>query len=201
MARGMRTVLAMLLLFGCATDWSQPLEWHGPTGEIRKEVIRETMRQHIGRIRPCHQVDSGPDQHFHADFIIAADGRVPTARVRGPRDTRETERCIVAALREIRFPPPRTGYVLVHYPFVFGAAEDAPTWREVLLAHREVLRECVGPGDVPVGPIKGHVRVEHGRVADISIWHPHARFARCAERLLMGRPTSAGGSFSGSLGL
>ena len=98
-------------------------------GSLDKTVIQRVIRRHVNRIRHCYeknlQVSPSLAGKITVRMVIGIDGKVTSAEA--AEDTLgwpETTKCVLLAIRRIRFPKPEGGgIVIVVYPFVFNTAE------------------------------------------------------------------------------
>lgn len=98
------------------------------SGGLDREVIRRVILSHRVQIRYCYekQLAANPSLagKVSIEFVIAADGRVTTARVAEQTlADPEVGRCIQSKVRTWTFPKPKGGgVVVVTYPFLFKPA-------------------------------------------------------------------------------
>ena len=98
-------------------------------GSLPRETIQRVITREVHRVTACYEEQlrraPGLSGRIDVEFVIAATGTVRAAKAtsipagweRGPGQA--VTQCIVAAIRQLRFPPPRGGGgVLVSYPFV-----------------------------------------------------------------------------------
>ena len=105
-------------------------------GSLDKEVIRRTIRGHLGEVKACYEREllEHPELtgRVVVRFVIGGDGRVLTAEVESSTlGSPPAEQCIASQLATWLFPQPRGGgLVQVSYPFVlksFEAPEPSPS--------------------------------------------------------------------------
>ena len=129
-AAALAILLSGLSAGGCFLGSSRP-----PTGEPPPEVgstepappapIRDTIHQHMGKVRFCYEKALTHQPELTGEvrlrFVIDREGRVEKPEVvAATLPDPEVGRCLVRALADIRFPPPTSGVaVTVTYPFVF----------------------------------------------------------------------------------
>jgi type IV secretory pathway VirB10-like protein len=96
-----------------------------PGGQIEPEIIQRVIRANFGRFRLCYEngLRNCPNLQGRVAvrFVIDIDGSVKQPRDAGSdhADASVTA-CVVEAFREIRFPPPEGGTVMVTYPILFS---------------------------------------------------------------------------------
>jgi TonB family protein len=97
-------------------------------GELKLELVRNVVKQHIGEVRLCYESQlaksPGLTGRVTVGFTIGEDGKVTESRVRSSTlGSPSVERCIADAVGGWEFPRPRRGTAAVEYPFVLVAAE------------------------------------------------------------------------------
>lgn len=93
-----------------------------PKGSIPKEAIRRTVQANLQLVKNCYEstLMTQPDLEGRVSikFIIDIDGSVKMAAVfESYVNNPELEKCIVLAVKSMRFPAPDKGIVVVTYPF------------------------------------------------------------------------------------
>jgi Ca-activated chloride channel homolog len=97
------------------------------TGSLDKSLIQSAIQSMRGRIRRCYEQRLEADPSLSGRIIVALsigpDGRVLAAKIDAKTlEDAELERCILSAMRSLRFPPPAGGGTIqVRYPFVFAS--------------------------------------------------------------------------------
>jgi TonB family protein len=92
---------------------------------LTPQIIRHVIRQHLQAIKYCYHQELAKDPKLRGkvvvQFLIAADGKVPWAKVsRSTLGNRAVEHCIVKVVRRMRFPKNKSEKgTTVSYPFVF----------------------------------------------------------------------------------
>jgi len=102
---------------GCAAD---------AQGSLSREVIRRTVRRHLGEIRFCYEQglrdDPSLEGRLSVQWMIGADGRVASAALASSDLHRAAvEQCVLSAVRRWSFPT-SDGPTGVTYPFTLQAA-------------------------------------------------------------------------------
>lgn len=96
-------------------------------GALDKDIIRRIVRRHFARLRYCYerQLASNPNLagSVVVRFTIAASGDVVAVQDAGSTigDTKVKE-CVFQTVRAMTFPKPKSGIVIVTYPFQFIAS-------------------------------------------------------------------------------
>lgn len=105
-----------------------PYEQAKVAGLLRKDQIREVVRDHIDEVRECYdaRLAAKPDAagRVAISFTIGAEGSVTAATVESSSmDDEEMETCVADTIRSWVFPAPEHGGpVVVTYPFNFDPA-------------------------------------------------------------------------------
>ena len=99
-------------------------------GSLDKSVIRNVIRQHIGEVKKCYEIELEKNKNLAGrvmvHFVIGPDGKVTESSIQeSTLHSPAGEQCIAAAVRGWEFPKPRGGNVVVSYPFVLAASEPA----------------------------------------------------------------------------
>jgi TonB family protein len=98
-------------------------------GSIDKEKVRAVIESYLDQVKECYRlaVERRPNAagRVVVRFTIAATGRVAKAGIESTTlNDAATEACLTKAIYHWKFPPPRSGgVVVVSYPFVFKPAE------------------------------------------------------------------------------
>ncbi|MCK6552108.1 TonB family protein [Myxococcota bacterium] len=93
-------------------------------GKLSREDIQRTIDVHLARFMSCYQVRLQRRPELQGEvalrFTIAVTGEVVDATTKSStlQDT-AAERCLVAVMQTLKFPPPTGGAVAVTYPFTF----------------------------------------------------------------------------------
>lgn len=93
-------------------------------GTLGRAKIQRVINSHISAIQRCYERQllktAGLSGKVRAEWIIAADGSVKTARQkRSSLNSTAVVNCILANIRKWKFPRPKGGQVVVTYPFTF----------------------------------------------------------------------------------
>ncbi len=100
-------------------------------GSLDREVIRQVIRQNMNAVRLCYERalvdDPTLEGRVTVRFIIGTDGGVDNALVQDSKlEAPRVEACITTAVRQMRFPAPEGGgIVIVAYPFMFTSEVPA----------------------------------------------------------------------------
>lgn len=94
-------------------------------GSLSREAILSTVKQSEPALRGCFAgaIEDAPElekSRIETWFLIAPDGKVEGASVRGAGGSPEFAYCVVARLSGLEFPSPRGGSVAVNYPMRFA---------------------------------------------------------------------------------
>ncbi len=105
-----------------------PAQDPGVRGSLAKQEIKAVVRRHLPRIRYCYETMLAKEPtlagRVEVSFTISPTGAVSEAKVEGFAE-KNTEECIVAAIKRMTFPPPEGGgIVIVRYPFHFQPTHD-----------------------------------------------------------------------------
>lgn len=135
-------VLLALSLPAQAEDGAVPKETQEPVKEgsaapgtaapFPREAIQEAVASERGRIQGCYtrRLQAAPslEGEVTVRFRIEADGHVSAADIiEKTLEDEELERCVTAAVLELRLPASPTGsFVIVTYPFAFRTEEPSP---------------------------------------------------------------------------
>jgi len=98
-------------------------------GALAKSVIAAVIRRYYNRIKYCYQKELTRNPNLYGKikvyFVIAGNGTVKEARVsQTTMNNRNVEDCVCSVIRQIRFPKPKGGgIVVVKFPFVFRSTE------------------------------------------------------------------------------
>ena len=98
-------------------------------GALAKSVIASVIRRYYNRIKYCYQKELTRNPNLYGKikvyFVISGTGRVSESRViQTTMNNRNVEDCVAGVIRQIRFPKPKGGgIVVVKFPFVFRATE------------------------------------------------------------------------------
>lgn len=123
-------------------------------GGLSKKSIRTTIRAHASAIRACYlnALKTNPKLQGRVivSFTINAKGRTFLERIRkSSLQHKESERCILSAVRTMRFPKPiHGGVVRVNYPFTFRPARSVRTkWnkdsiKQSIRKHQSAIQAC-----------------------------------------------------------
>jgi hypothetical protein len=92
-------------------------------GSLKKEDIRRAINRNINAVRACFEsaVVRNPDceNKIIVRFEIDRRGRVASVKQLGQsRADRQHVRCVLDAVKAMKFPAPEGGYVIVTYPFM-----------------------------------------------------------------------------------
>ena len=94
-------------------------------GSIDKSAIQRVISRSKNRIRRCYEVELQRNTNIagriKVQFIISANGTVVKVKIKSTTlKNSNVERCLVAAIKMMRFPKPSGGGIVeVSYPFVF----------------------------------------------------------------------------------
>ena len=104
-----------------------------PTGSLDKEIIRRIVLARVDDIRGCYEKlalvdDPQREGKVAVKFIVGTDGVVTMVAIAETTlDHEPTEECIAGVVREMRFPSPKGGgIVIITYPFRFVSKKDEP---------------------------------------------------------------------------
>jgi TonB family protein len=98
-------------------------------GSLDKEIIHRVIRRDLNKIRYCYEkrLVENPELagKVRISFVIAADGRVQSAKIKeSTLEDPVVGKCVAYAVRRLQFPKPKGGgIVIVDYPFVFKTAK------------------------------------------------------------------------------
>jgi len=85
--------------------------------QLNASQIRETLKPAGADVNVCFESFGVPGK-ADAFLDVASDGHVKYAEVRGELADTPTSKCIVAALKKVRFPKFRRTNMQIHYPFI-----------------------------------------------------------------------------------
>ncbi len=95
-------------------------------GDYPKEIVRRYVRRQLSRIRACYErvLAQHPalETKLVVEFVIGKDGNVRSAKAATPSNDPSLDACVLAVIARIQFPTPKSGTIVVRYPFVFRAA-------------------------------------------------------------------------------
>jgi TonB family protein len=168
-------LVVTLACFGCHAhdSASKPVEDTPKVhGSLDKEVIRGTIRTHLGEVSDCYDAELAKGPFFEGrvmvQFTIAGAGNVVESVVQeSTAKNAAVEKCITDAVRAWMFPQPKGGgIVVVSYPFVLRAApgaEDSPdknAIRNTIRPHLGEVKACYD-AELAKGPwFEGKVTVQ-----------------------------------------
>jgi hypothetical protein len=95
-------------------------------GRLPPEIVQRVVRQNEGRFRACYQgglrTNPALAGRITVRFAIDRTGAVPVASDDGGSDLDDGEvrRCVISAFRQLSFPAPEGGVVMVVYPIAFS---------------------------------------------------------------------------------
>lgn len=98
--------------------------------------IRSAIRASVPDLKNCYAPWLGLNPQLHGRIVTsftieAAKGGGPIAKVtrvevlKGKLGNRFLEGCVLSVLSDLRFHPPKDGYLTVHYPMIFTAQTEA----------------------------------------------------------------------------
>lgn len=99
-------------------------------GALDRSVIDSYIRRNLAKIRWCFEKELAKNDNIGGriviNFTITGNGAVSTSKVhRTTMGNDSVENCIASTVRQIRFPSPKGGgIVVVTYPFVFKKSES-----------------------------------------------------------------------------
>ena len=99
-------------------------------GALDRSVIDSYIRRNLAKIRWCYEKELAKNDNIGGrvviNFTISGSGAVSTSKVhRTTMKNDNVENCIASTVRQIRFPSPKGGgIVVVNYPFVFKKTES-----------------------------------------------------------------------------
>lgn len=125
------TIAAALLLLGAAhaaKDSAKAASKIEVKGELKLDLVRGVIKQHIGEVRLCYETELAKNLELAGQvtvsFTISAEGKVSEPKVKSSTlNSPAAEKCITDAVGVWEFPKPKRGTVAVEYPFVLVAAE------------------------------------------------------------------------------
>lgn len=96
-------------------------------GDLDKAIIRRYIKRNLQKLQYCYekQLVASPKLAgtVTARFTIASNGQVTGATASGLASA-EVNACVADVIKAIEFPRPKSGEVVVRYPFVFRAAKS-----------------------------------------------------------------------------
>jgi len=94
------------------------------SGRLPPEVIQRIVRQNFGRFRLCYEkglrVNPALGGRVEVRFQIQRDGSVSAISATGTLADASVTACVGAAFRQLSFPQPEGGTVIVSYPILFS---------------------------------------------------------------------------------
>ncbi len=99
-------------------------------GALDRSVIDSYIRRNLAKIKWCYEKELAKNEGINGriviNFTITGNGSVSTSKVhRTTMGNDSVENCIASTVRQIRFPSPKGGgIVVVTYPFVFKKTES-----------------------------------------------------------------------------
>jgi hypothetical protein len=96
-------------------------------GRLPREVVQRIVRQNFGRLRRCND-QQREDRRVAPGtitfrFVIGTDGSVGTVSVGDTQTPAELRSCFLHVFRELAFPQPESGIVVVTAPVSWGPTE------------------------------------------------------------------------------
>ncbi|MFK7926713.1 MAG: TonB family protein [Myxococcota bacterium] len=95
-------------------------------GAIAKDKVSAVIREQMPTIRQCYETPLAKDASLAGRvairFMIAEDGSVSAAQVsKDEVPDPVVSRCVLKTFRQMQFPEPTGGVVIVTYPFLFAS--------------------------------------------------------------------------------
>ncbi len=97
-------------------------------GSMSKEIILRVIRKHRNQVRYCYEKQLAAEPKLSGEatlkFAIAPTGKVQTAVIQSSSvGNASLEKCVLAAVRRMKFPSTGGGIVVVSFPFIFRTAD------------------------------------------------------------------------------
>lgn len=93
------------------------------TGNLDKDIIRRYIRRSINQIRYCYEKELAKDPKLSTKvsprFVIGTTGSVTSVSLAVASPNAALNACVTRVVKQLRFPAPKGGVVVVTYPFVF----------------------------------------------------------------------------------
>jgi hypothetical protein len=97
----------------------------GAAGALTRDEIKSEVQRHEDKLHACFQGaledTPGLTTRVTAWFLISADGTIRAASADGAASSPAFVYCVLARVRQFKFPPPKGGALAVTYPWTFKA--------------------------------------------------------------------------------